>query len=52
MKRALFVTTVVIALLAAAALLLTACGGSDDSPEGPDVPTPKVDCKPKPDLCK
>jgi hypothetical protein len=52
MKRALFLSTLVLALLAAAALLLAACGGgSDDAPAGADVPTPKVDCKARPEQC-
>lgn len=51
MKRTLFVSTIGIALLAAALLLVTGCGGSDDSPAGADVPTPKVDCQTRPERC-
>lgn len=33
------------------ALALAGCGGGDDEPE-PTVPTPGVDCKTRPELCR
>lgn len=45
MKRALLT-----ALIATAALIVYACGGGGS--DAPTVPTPRVDCKAKPETCK
>jgi len=46
------ITTLLIALVGALALVLAGCGGGGCNPCAPDVPTPAVDCKAKPDACK